>query len=124
MNDSTPVVAEPTPQIHSWMTVIDKMIDKNVGAELLSKVFEMQMAFQKEVQRKEFVEAFAAFKAEAPAAIERTGRVTAVRAGVADHRAANAAGHGCRPLQSGHPALGRPADRALEPRRQLRIRVE
>ena len=69
-----PIRHEPPKSAH-WLSVIDKMLDKGVGAELLAKVFEMQMAWEKEQQRKAFVSAFAAFKSEAPAAILRTGRV-------------------------------------------------
>jgi hypothetical protein len=58
-----------------WLGIIDKMLDKGVGPEMLTKVFDMQQQWQKEQARKLFVEAFAAFKAEAPPSIERTGRV-------------------------------------------------
>ncbi len=59
-----------------WLRVIDKMIDKNCTADLLTQVFALQQKSDAEMQRKAFVEAFAAFKAEAPTAIERTGSVS------------------------------------------------
>lgn len=67
---------EPLPApATGWLRVIEKMIDKGVGADILTKVFELQQKAEAEQARRAFVVAFADFKAEAPAAIERTGVV-------------------------------------------------
>lgn len=58
-----------------WLAIIDKMIEKGTGVELLAKVFELQQKSEMEAQRRAFVAAFADFKAEAPTAIRRTGSV-------------------------------------------------
>jgi hypothetical protein len=73
MTDSTAIITEPKPL--GWLSVIEKMLDKGGNTELLTKVFEMQQAHEREQQRKEFVQAFAAFKSEAPSSVERTGKV-------------------------------------------------
>lgn len=74
-----PVVAGQaltTTEPSGWLRIIDKMVDKGVAMEQLSLLLEMQQKYEHEQARKAFVADFAAFKAEAPTAIERTGRVT------------------------------------------------
>ena len=70
-----PAVVEPPEQLTGWLRVIDRMIEKNMSSDLLTKVFELQQKAEAEMQRKAFVEAFAAFKAEAPTAIARSAKV-------------------------------------------------
>jgi hypothetical protein len=69
------VVQEPAG-LTGWLRVIDRMITEKVPPELLTRVFELQQKAEAEMARKEFVASFAAFKAEAPSAIGRTGHVT------------------------------------------------
>ncbi|MDE2010499.1 MAG: ERF family protein [Candidatus Omnitrophica bacterium] len=65
---------EPGP---GWLKVIDRIVEKgNCDSTVLTNLFNMQKEWEQERARKEFVAAFAAFKAEAPAAIERTGHVS------------------------------------------------
>lgn len=59
-----------------WLKVIDRLVEKgNVDASLLGNLFQMQKEWEAERSRREFVAAFAAFKSEAPAAIERSKHV-------------------------------------------------
>lgn len=79
MNDTTtlePVNVPATVQQSGWLAIIDKMIERNTPTDILTKVFELQQKNEAENQRKAFVAAFAAFKAEAPTSIERTGKVS------------------------------------------------